>query len=368
MLEIKDAVEGTRSATSLSSMGPDIAHSPSPASASPVLHRLGSGSRPSPYSNVNNSNSTICVATPFPADIITVRTSFEDSSQYAKFTRSPAEETPGSAFATPMTLQPAFGQPRPSIDAIEPLDDTATVMEYLPRPTLPITSRPRSDTDPRLMPNRLPAQVTIETMEFPHKTPNIQPRQSSIGFSAHALRPNINVPPPVTPRSSSKDYSNTYGLNVLSVPQSGKGMSPISPPSPGGQSRNQEALAATSALKNGPSLNERRNNPSVPHIQTQSLVGANGTNGTNGVRHPYEAEPGLNYPTLHSDATVVGGTLGFGRRPSHKRNHSSADVIQYQPIPATTPPKASHRHRVGYIAESVINIHYSPIFFLSLGL
>ncbi|KAG0224548.1 hypothetical protein BGX31_007966 [Mortierella sp. GBA43] len=332
LLEIKDAVEGTKSATSVSSTGPDNANTPSPASASPVLNRIGSGSRPSPYSNANNSSTNVSV-TP---EVITVRTNVLDD---GKFTRSPAEETPGSTIATPMALQP---QPRPSIDAIEPLDDGLPIIDYLPQPARPTHSpRPRSDPDPRQLPGRLPAQVTIETMEYAHKAPSIAPRQSSIAYSFNALRPNLNIPPPIVPRSSSKDFSVMQGLNV---PQSGRGMSPVSPPSPGGlnypyPSRGQEASAATSAAKN-PSLNERRNNPSVPHIQTQSLA-ANGANGTNGTRNPYEVEPGTNHPSLHSNATVVGGTLGFGRRPSHKRNHSSADVIQYQPTPppANTPPK-----------------------------
>ncbi|KAF9969756.1 hypothetical protein BGZ65_011655, partial [Modicella reniformis] len=308
LLELKDAVEGTRSAPSVSSMGPDNALTPSPASASPILNRISSGSRPSPYVNVNNSNSAISVAAPLPSEITTVRTSFEDSPQYAKFTCSPAEETPGSTFAiTPMTLQPAFGQPRPSIDTIEPLDDTIPLVDCLPQPARPINSpRPRSDPDLRQLPGRLPAQVTIETMEYTHKTPNITPRQSSIAYSVSALRPNLNVPPPIVPRSSSREYSAVHGLNV---PHSSRGLSPVSPPSPGGlnyypyPNRNQELYSTTTGAKNGPSLNERRNNPSVPHIQTQSLVEANGTNGE---LHPYDTETESNYAGLHSDATVVG--------------------------------------------------------------
>ncbi|KAF9353672.1 hypothetical protein BGX34_011444, partial [Mortierella sp. NVP85] len=337
LLEIKDAIDGTKSATSVSSMGSDNnSHTPSPASAStsPTLNRLGSGSR-SPYANPNSSNSTIYVGHPTPPDPITVRTMFDDSSQYNRFTRSPVEETPGSTFATPVALQP-LAQPRPSIDAIEPLEEGLPLIDGLPQPLRPSNStRPRSDPDLRQLPNRLPAQVTIETLEYTHRTPNITPRQSSIAYSINALRPNLNVPPTIVPRASSRDYSAQHGLNI---PHSGRGMSPISPSSPGGgvgvgglnyTSKSQDSPASSPASKNGPSLNERRNNPSVPHIQTQ-------LDGSNGARHPYEANAGP-YPPLHSDATVVGGTLGFGRRPSHKRNHSSADVIQYQPGPAPIP-------------------------------
>ncbi|KAG0367720.1 hypothetical protein BGZ54_003398 [Gamsiella multidivaricata] len=334
LLEIKDAVEGTKTAASVSSIGPEGGQTPSPASGSPVIHRLGSGSRPiamspgpiapSPYANPNNNNSGISIAHPIPAEINTVRISFDqDSQQYARLYRSPGEETPGSAAVTPMALQPSSTQPRASIDALEPLDDNPTSSENSftqpPRPTN--SPRPVSDPDLRQLPARLPTQVTIETTEHAHKIPTITPRQGS-----------------------SREYSATHGLNV---PQSGRGMSPVSPPSPGGHSypcpaRGQEspmvardaaAAAAAAAARNGQSLNERRNNPSVPHIQTHSLVNAH-EGRTSGQRNVHEEEPGV-----HADATVVGGTLGFGRRSSHKRNHSSADVIQYQPASAVAPPK-----------------------------
>ncbi|KAF8931729.1 hypothetical protein BGZ58_007450 [Dissophora ornata] len=352
--EIKDTVEGTRTASSFSSAGPESIRTPPPASGSPILNRLGSGSRPvamspgasthSPYANVNNNNSNISIVHPFPSEINTIRSSFDlDPPQYAKLYLSPAEETPGSASATPIVLQPTFNQSRPSIDALEPLEDGMAASEYSPPPPARQTSssRPTSDPDLRQQPSRLPTQVAHEATEYSPKIPTIMPRQSSIAYSVSTLRPNLNVPPQIVPRGSSREYSAAHGLNV---PQSNRGMSPVSPPSPGGNnypypSKNQDtsmaardvaAAAAAAAARNGPSLNERRNNPSVPHIQTQSLVDA-GASQANGQRHLYETEAGTNHPGSTSDATVVGGTLGSGRRPSHKRNHSSADVIQYQP-------------------------------------
>ncbi|KAG0304373.1 hypothetical protein BGZ98_005603 [Dissophora globulifera] len=326
LLEIKDAVEGTRTTSSVSSVGPESINTPPLVSGSPILSRLGSGSRPvamspgtiahSPYANVNNNNSNnsnISLAYPYPSEINTVRSSFDQDLQYpTKPYRSPAEETPGSASATPIALQPIFNQSRPSIDTLDPLDDGAAASDYVLQSSRRASS-PRLISDPEM-------------------------KSSSIAYSASSLRSNLNVPPQIVPRSSSRVYSATHGLNV---PQSGRGMSPVSPPSPGGQNypypnRSQDArdvAAAAAVARNGPSLNERRNNPSVPHIQTQSLGDA--MSQTNGQRHPYETES-----DTHSDATVVGGTLGFGRRPSHKRNHSSADVIHYQPASAAAaPPK-----------------------------
>ncbi|KAI1312274.1 hypothetical protein EDD11_002993 [Mortierella claussenii] len=357
LLEIKDAVEGTRTAASVSALGPDNIHTPPPVSGSPVLNRLGSGSRPvamspgqsthSPYANHSNNS---YAALPYLPEINTVRSSFEqDPQQHSRMYRSPAEETPASSSVTPMALQPAFNHSRPSIDALEPLEDGISTSDYFPQPTRPTNSpRPMSDPDLRQLPGRLPAQVTIETTEYSHKIPNIMPRQSSIAYSVNTLRPNLNVPPTIVPRGSSREYSAAHGLNV---PPSGRGMSPVSPPSPGGHSYSypnraqdsaltaKDVAAAAAAAKNGPSLNERRNNPSVPHIQTQSLVDAQASSLVNGQRRHHEADPEITQSGSQSDATVVGGTLGFGRRPSHKRNHSSADVIHYQPMPASAPPK-----------------------------
>ncbi|KAF8967984.1 hypothetical protein BGZ46_000079 [Entomortierella lignicola] len=355
LMEIKDAVEGTRTAAFVSTIGSDSVHTPPPATNSPVLNRLGSGSRPavspgassqSPYaSNLNNSSANL--AQSFPNDINTVRTSFDQDFQQARYYRSPVEEGPASATITPMALQPTHGQSRLSIDALEPLDDNLFPLELTQQTTRSNNSpRPISDPDMRLLPNRTPAQVTIETTEYSHKTLNITPRQSSIAYSPSTLRSNLNVPPQIAPRSSSREYSAANGLNI---PQSGRGMSPVSPSSPGGLNypysvRTQDSpmttkdVAAAAAAKNGPSLNERRNNPLVPHIQTQSLVDVYATGQQNGQRQNHEKESGTNGSDIQSDATVVGGTLGFGRQPSHKRNHSSADVIQYQPAAATTAP------------------------------
>ncbi|KAF9357001.1 hypothetical protein BGX26_004375 [Mortierella sp. AD094] len=361
LLEIKDAVEGTKTAASVSSIGSESINTPSTATGSPILNRLGSGSRPtvmtmspgtstnSLYSTSNHNNSSANLAQSFPTEINTVRSSFDqDAQQHAKYYRSPAEEGPGSAAVTPMALQPALGQSRPSIDALEPLDYLLP-SDLMQQPSRPNNSpRPISDPDLKMLPGRLPTHVTVETTEIVHKIPNIMPRQSSIAYSVSTLRPNLNVPPQIVPRGSSREYSAANGLNV---PQSGRGMSPVSPSSPGGHSypypnRAQDSSitakdvsAAAAAAKNGPSLNERRNNPSVPHIQTQSLVDVYGTSQQNGQRQLYEKESGPDHSGTHSDATVVGGTLGFGRRPSHKRNHSSADVIQYQPAPSVAPSK-----------------------------
>ncbi|KAF9387179.1 hypothetical protein CPC16_007180 [Podila verticillata] len=335
LLEIKDAVEGTRTATSVSSIGPDNIHTP-PSSGSPILNRLGSGSRAvtgsSLYGTTLNNNSNISISHIFPSEI-NVRTSFDDP--HSKMHRSPAEETPRSVTTTPMALQPLSNTSRPSLDTLEPLDDS----EYS-RPNRHSSSpRPMSDPDVRQLSARLPAQVTIETAEYSHKIPSIAPRQSSMAYSVSNLRPNLNVPPQIVPRMSSREYSTAHGFNV---PHSGRGMSPVSPPSPVGgvhpfSARPDSPLAreAAAAARNGMSLNERRNNPLVPHIQTQSLV--DGASQKMNGRPAYE--PGRSSRSgSHSDATVVGGTLGFGRRPSHKRNHSSADVIQY-PVAPEAPPK-----------------------------
>ncbi|KAG0258156.1 hypothetical protein BGZ95_005044, partial [Linnemannia exigua] len=295
LLEIKDAVEGTKTAASVSSIGAENMSTPSPGSGSPVLIRLGSGSRPM--------------------------------------------ESTGSASATPLALQPTFNQSRPSLDALEPLEDV-TYYEFSQHQIRPSNSpRPMSDPDLRLPPGRIPAHVTIETTEFSHKIPNIAPRQSSIAYSAINYRPNLNVPPQIVPRGSSRDYSSAHGLNV---PQSNRGMSPISPPSPDGgnhpysQRLQEPAFVVKDSpgnSKNGPTLIERRNNP-VPHIQTHLDSNAHYANGQ---RPSYDnrAGPSKSGGGPYSDATVVGGTLGFGRRASHKRNHSSADVIQYPPAAAT---------------------------------
>ncbi|KAF9329411.1 hypothetical protein BG006_007497 [Podila minutissima] len=332
LLEIKDAVEGTKTATSVSSIGPDNIHTP-PSSGSPVLNRLGSGSRPlvsgpSFYGATLSNNSNISVSHIFPSEI-NIRTSLDDP--HSKMFRSPAEETPRSVTTTPMALQPLSNTSRPSLDTLEPLDES----EYS-RPNRHSSPRPMSDPDVRQLSARLPAQVTIETAEYSHKIPSIAPRQSSMAYSVNNLRPNLNVPPQIVPRMSSREYSTAHGFNV---PHSGRGMSPVSPPSPVGgvhpfAVRPDSPLAreaAAAAARNGLSLNERRNNPLVPHIQTQSLV--DGTS-QKMERPVYESESGRSTRSgSHSDATVVGGTLGFGRRPSHKRNHSSADVIQYPVMP-----------------------------------
>lgn len=339
LLEIKDAVEGTKTATSVSSIGPDNIHTP-PSSGSPILNRLGSGSRAvtgsSSYGTTLNNNSNISISHIFPSEI-NVRTSFDDP--HSKMYRSPAEETPRSLTTTPMALQPLSNTSRPSLDTLEPLDDS----EYS-RPNRHSNSpRPMSDPDVRQLSARLPAQVTIETAEYSHKIPSIAPRQSSMAYSVSNLRPNLNVPPQIVPRMSSREYSTAHGFNV---PHSGRGMSPVSPPSPVGgvhpfavrpDSPLAAREAAAAAARNGMSLNERRNNPLVPHIQTQSLV--DGASQKMNGRPAYESESGRSTRSgSHSDATVVGGTLGFGRRPSHKRNHSSADVIQY-PVAPEAPPK-----------------------------
>ncbi|KAF9115029.1 hypothetical protein BGX27_009147 [Mortierella sp. AM989] len=358
LLEIKDAVEGTKTAAFVSSIGSENIHTPPPVSGSPVLHRLGSGSRPpamppgasthSLYTSPNHNISSANISQPFPTEIntSTIRTSFDqDLQQSARYYRSPAEEEPGSTSATPMALQPALGQSRPSIDALEFLDGSFAPSEFIQQSTRPNnSSRPMSDPDLRQVPSRLPTHITIETTEQNHKIPNIMPRQSSIAYSVSALRPNLNLPPQIVPRGSSREYSTVHGLNI---PQSGRGMSPVSPSSPGGHSHPYPSRAqdspmtakdvATAVAKT--SLNVRRNNPSVPHIQTQSLVDVYGTNQQNGQRQVYETGSGLNQTNTHSDATVVGGTLGIGRRPSHKRSHSSADVIQYQPAASVAPSK-----------------------------
>ncbi|KAF9170585.1 hypothetical protein BGX20_008781 [Mortierella sp. AD010] len=360
LLEIKDAVEGTRTAAPVSSI--DSNNTPSLTTGSPILNRIGSGSRPtimtmspgtsttSLYSIPNHNNSSANLVQSFPTEINTIQSSFDqDARQPVKYHRSPAEEGPGSALVTPMTLpQPALGQLRPSIDALESLEDYELTLEFVQQPNRSNNSPRLSDPDLKLPPSRLPTQVTIETTELGLKTPNIMPRQSSIAYSVSALRPNLNVPPQIVPRGSSREYSAANGLNV---PQSNRGMSPVSPSSPGGHSypysnRAQDSSITTKDVptaKNGPSLNERRNNPSVPHIQTQSLVDMHSTGQQNGQQNGRQQfyEKGLrpDHSGTHSDATVVGGTLGIGRRPSHKRNHSSADVIQYQPA-AAAPPAA----------------------------
>ncbi|KAG0200924.1 hypothetical protein BGX28_006149, partial [Mortierella sp. GBA30] len=359
LLEIKDAVEGTKTSASVSSI-PDNIHTPPPTSGSPVLTRLGSGSRPvvmspatmqSPYiANNNSSSSNVSVASGQPPEINTVRGSFEqDPLQSARFYKSPAEETSGSGSSTPVALHSTFSQSRPSLDTLEPLEDETNVVQA-DSFSVPVrqnsSPRPMSDPDLRQLPGRIPAHVVIETTESSQKLPNITPRGSSIAYSASNYRANLNVPPQIVPRGSSREYSAAHGLNT---PQSGRGMSPVSPPSPGGHphypypSRSQETATAirdgrdgVTAAKNGPSLSERRNNPSVPHIQTQILGDSHAGSYMNGQRHPYDIGPPSG---AHSDATVVGGTLGFGRRPSHKRNHSSADVIQYAPVPAVVPAK-----------------------------
>lgn len=350
MLEIKDAVEGTKTATSVSSIGPENMHTPPPASGSPVLNRLGSGSRPvaispgqpthSLYSNVHNNSSNVSISHLYES---TIRGSLDqDSQQYPRPFRQ-VDDLAGSAAVTPVALQPSLHQSRPSLDALEQLDSghgqgqSQGQAEYFAQPTRPSGSpRPISDPDLKPLLGRPPAQVLIETTEYNPKIPNIAPRQSSIAYAVNALRPNLNVPPAIVPRQSSRDYSTAHGLNA---PHSGRGMSPVSPPSPGGFNypspyRGQESPVVS---KNGPSLNERRNNNSLPHIQTQSLADAQAVTQHTGQRPPFDPDQGSTVSGPHSDATVVGGTLGFGRRPSHKRNHSSADVIQYPPAPAATP-------------------------------
>ncbi|KAF9916754.1 hypothetical protein BX616_002900 [Lobosporangium transversale] len=335
LMEIKDAVEGTRTATSVSSVGSNNAPTPSPASGSPVLNRLGSGSRQvtmspgqathSPYATANPINGSYTALPLLPETNSNHRNSIDQDYQLnSRMYRSPVDEMSGSASATPMVLQPSMNQHRSSIDTLEPLEALPNISDYFAPPTRPVNSpRPVSDPDLRQLPGRLPAQVTIETTEYSHKIPNIMPRQSSIAYSVNALRPNLNIPPTIVPRGSSRDYSITHGFNAL---QTNKGMSPVSPPSPGGHNYplNRPQDAPSVPTKNGPSLNERRNNPSVPHIQTQSLVDAHSVSQLNGQRHQYEENK------LKTDATVVGGTLGFGRRPSHKRNHSSADPKSIQ--------------------------------------
>ncbi|KAF9912254.1 hypothetical protein EC991_000145 [Linnemannia zychae] len=355
LLEIKDAVEGTKTAASVSSIGAENMNTPSPGSGSPVLLRLGSGSRPmamspggsahSPYSNAHHINNSSGSIVPLSSELNTVRTSFDQDLQQplaTKSYRSPAEESTGSASATPLALQPTLDQSRPSLDTLEPLEDVTyyEISQHQIRPTN--SPRPMSDPDLRLLPGRLPAHVTIETTEFSHKIPNIAPRQSSIAYSAINYRPNLSVPPQIVPRGSSRDYSTAHGLNV---PQSNRGMSPISPPSPDGGNypypqRLQEPVFAakdgSGSSKNGPTLIERRNNP-VPHIQTH-LDSQGAPHYPNGQKSSYDNRAGSSKSGggPYSDATVVGGTLGFGRRDSHKRNHSSADVIQYPP--AAAPP------------------------------
>jgi len=286
-----------------------------------------------PYLDAINNNSSASLSY-LPEN--NVRGSFDqDSPQYQRY------DLPGSAGATPIALQPALHQSRPSLDALEQLDSGTGQSQAQPEsfalPQRPSDSpRPVSDPDLRPLLGRPPAQVLIETTEYSPKIPNILPRQSSIAYSVNTLRPNLNVPPAIVPRQSSRDYSTAHGLNA---PHSGRGMSPVSPPSPGGFNypspyRGQDSPLAS---KNGPSLSERRKNPSVPHIQTQSLADAQLMPQHTGQRQPYDGDQGSTISGPHSDATVVGGTLGFGRRPSHKRNHSSADVIQYPPAPAVTP-------------------------------
>ncbi|KAF9320675.1 hypothetical protein BGZ91_004682 [Linnemannia elongata] len=357
--EIKDAVEGTKTAASVSSIGAENMNTPSPGSGSPVLLRLGSGSRPmvmspggsvhSPYVNAHHVNNSSGSVVPLSSELSTVRTSFDQDSQQplsTKMLRSPTDESTGSSSATPLALQPASNLPRPSLDAIEPLEEITTYEFTQPQIRPSNSLRPVSDPDLRLLPGRSPAHVTIETTEFNHKIPNIAPRQSSIAYSAINYRPNLNVPPQIVPRGSSRDYSAAHGLNV---PQSSRGMSPISPPSPDGgnypySQRHQEPVYGTKdapgSSKNGPSLIERRNNP-VPHIRTHldSQGSAHYANGQ-GPSYDNRAGPSKSGGGPYSDAQVVGGTLGFGRRSSHKRNHSSADVIQYPP-PAPAPQPVS---------------------------
>ncbi|KAF9971795.1 hypothetical protein BGZ73_005158 [Actinomortierella ambigua] len=142
----------------------------------------------------------------------------------------------------------------------------------------------------------------------------------------HHLRANMaGGPPSIAPRTSSRDYGLSHGFNGV-----GRGLVPGSPSSP----------VVNTSNKSGPSLNERRNTPSALHIQTQSLADPSGYRRMNGHGQVSGPEPDHYYAypnhAMHSEATVVGGTLGFGRRQSHKRNHSSADVIQYPP---PVPPK-----------------------------
>ncbi|KAG0296882.1 hypothetical protein BGZ96_008237 [Linnemannia gamsii] len=352
--EIKDAVEGTKTAASVSSIGAENMNTPSPGSGSPVLLRLGSGSRPmvmspggsvhSPYANAHHINNSSGSVVPLSSELSTIRTSFDQEPLSTKMFRSPTDESTGSSSATPLALKPASNQSRPSLDYIEPLEEVTTYEFTQPQNRPSNSPRPMSDPDLRLLPGRLPAHVTIETTEFNHKIPNIAPRQSSIAYSAINYRPNLNVPPQIVPRGSSRDYSSAHGLNV---PQSSRGMSPISPPSPDGgnypySQRHQEpvfgAKDVPGSSKNGPSLIERRNNP-VPHIQTH-LDSQGSAQYQNGQRPSYDNRtgPSKSGGGPYSDATVVGGTLGFGRRSSHKRNHSSADVIQYPPLAPTPQP------------------------------
>jgi hypothetical protein len=324
-----------------------------------VLNRLGSGSRPpaispgassstfSPYSIPNQSNSNLNLS----SDLNHPRTSIDqDPQQIAKYFRSPVDETPNSASVTPVALQPTSGQPRQSMDTLEPLDDSIANSEFPPSTKSNNSPRPLSDPDlKQQLPNRLP----VESAEPNLKIPNIMPRKSSIAYSISTLRPNLNVPPQIVPRGSSREYSTTHGLNI---PQSNRGgISPVSPSSsPGGHNyplhnRSQDPLLTTTkdtpvvtpSAKNGPSLNERRNNPSVPPIQTQSLADIHSASHSNRQQQYNEIETGSTHSSLQSSATVVGGTRGFGRRPSHKRNHSSADVIHYQPSTTTAAQAAA---------------------------
>ncbi|KAF9917504.1 hypothetical protein FBU30_000714 [Linnemannia zychae] len=357
LLEIKDTVEGTKTAASVSSIGPENMTTPSPGSGSPVLLRLGSGSRPivmspggpaqSPYSNTQSSAfSSSGTNIPLPTELGNVRTSLDQDPQQplsSKLHRTSTDETAGSASATPLALQPMFNQSRPSLDALDSLEDT-TILDLAHHPFRPNNSpRPLSDPDLRLPSGRIPAHITIETTEFSHKIPNITPRQSSIAYSAINYRPNLNVPPQIVPRGSSRDYSAAHGLNV---PQANRSMSPISPPSPDGGNhpyshRHPEpvyiAKDGPGSSKNGPSLIERRNNL-VPHIKTH-LDSQNNSYYPNGQYSSYDNRTGHSKSGgPYSDATVVGGTLGFGRRASHKRNHSSADVIQYPTAQSSAQP------------------------------
>ncbi|KAG0344400.1 hypothetical protein BG004_004501, partial [Podila humilis] len=306
LLEIKDAVEGTKTAASVSSIGPDSIHTPPSSSASPVLNRLGSGSRPfgvvvspGPSSqssfgtSFNSSNASInaginlSVSQSFPIESNTVRNSFD------QLYRCAAEETPqqSSTTPTPMAIHPSStstsAPPRPSIDTLDSSEDST---DYFLQPNKHSnSSRPMSDPDLRQLSARLPALVTIETAEYnlhPNDMiPSIAPRQSSMAYSVTNLRPNLNVPPQIVPRMSSREYSTSHSFNS-----------------------HHSLIDSMAAQKSG--------------------------------RPIYDSDSGRSTrSSSHSDATVVGGTLGFGRRPSHKRNHSSADVIQHTSIPAA-PPKA----------------------------
>ncbi|KAG0226489.1 hypothetical protein BGW41_004200 [Actinomortierella wolfii] len=384
--EFRDAADGPLTATSTApttvSTPLDTLHTPPPTSAgSPVLQRLGSNQRvgggttlstptppiPSTSSAASASTSTsisAAVSAPYanpnwssnslaysygPADHTAAPSIVTAVAAYFRSPRDDGMSAPSSAVNTPV-FHGIDVTSRPSMDALEPLDHLplsptlapATPPQPYPPPKVPgLSPRPLSDPDlaAHIFNNnnsKVPTQVFFETTETPVRQPSFGPRQSSVNYNIQQLRANVtNGPPSIAPRTSSREYGLSYGFNGV-----GRGLVPGSPSSP---------AVSTSSNKTGPSLNERRNTPSALHIQTQSLADPSGYRRINGhgqVSGPeldqYYAPPYGVYPNhaAHSGATVVGGTLGFGRRQSHKRNHSSADVIQYPPpVPPKTPVK-----------------------------